>query len=155
MTESEGYCARPIGVVESSLKDPSRAPHQDDERAPSAVLVIGEEFADGAQDIRPGEEILVLTWFHLADRDVLRVHPQGDARKPPKGVFSTRSPARPNPIGLHTVRVAGIEGRGRIRVNPCDAVDGTPILDLKPVLIKRPRAMPEESQPLGVMGPEE
>src|SRR5215207_4660560 len=122
-----------IGRVESSLVDPSSAPKQGDEGAPDAWLVFEPEVLEALDGIRVGDEVLVLTWLHRAGRDVLRVHPRGDATRAPQGVFATRSPHRPNPIGLHRVRVASVQD-GRMRVHDLEAVDGTPILDVKPVL---------------------
>ena len=122
-----------IGRVESPLRDPESAPRQADEGAPAAWLSFEPGVLDGLRDLRHGDEILVLTWLDRARRDVLRVHPRGDPARPPEGVFSTRSPHRPNPIGLHQVEILAIEGL-RIRVRHLEAVDGTPILDLKPVL---------------------
>lgn len=123
----------PIGRVESPLDDPATAPKQGDEGAPDAWLALNAEMADGLGGIEVGDAILVLTWLDRARRDVLRVHPRGDASRPPQGVFATRSPDRPNPIGLHRVEVAEIDGN-RLRVHPLEAIDGTPVLDLKPVL---------------------
>jgi tRNA-Thr(GGU) m(6)t(6)A37 methyltransferase TsaA len=123
----------PIGVVESSLTDPAAAPKQGDEGAPAAWLVFEPRLLDALQDVRPGDRVIVLTWLHLADRDVLRVHPRDDVTNPMRGVFSTRSADRPNPIGLHEVEVVSIDG-ARVRVRPLEAVDGTLVLDVKPVL---------------------
>jgi tRNA-Thr(GGU) m(6)t(6)A37 methyltransferase TsaA len=123
----------PVGRVESELTDLGSAPNQGDEGAPDAWLVIEPEWVAGLEGIRTGDELIVLTWLDRASRDVLRVHPRSDPLRPQQGVFSTRSPARPNPIGLHRVRVRSIEG-GRVRVSGLEAVDGTPIVDLKPVL---------------------
>ena len=122
-----------IGRVESSLTDPASAPMQGDEGAPDAWLVFEPEVVEALAGIRPGDELIVLTWLHLARRDVLRVHPRGDVSRAEQGVFSTRSPHRPNPIGLHRVEVASIDG-ARVRVHNLEAVDGTPIVDVKPVL---------------------
>jgi tRNA-Thr(GGU) m(6)t(6)A37 methyltransferase TsaA len=122
-----------VGTVESSLTDPAMAPNQGDEGAPSAWLTFEPAFLDALEGIRPGDAVLVLTWLDRARRDVLRVHPRGDASRPEQGVFATRSPDRPNPIGLHRVDVEEIEG-SRLRVRPLEALDGTPILDVKPVL---------------------
>jgi len=119
--------------VESPLVDRALAPKQGDEGAPEAWLVFDEAVADAARDLAPGAEVIVLTWLHLARRDVLRVHPRGDPATPEQGVFSTRAPDRPNPIGLHQVEIVAVEGR-RLRVRGLEAVDGTPILDVKPVL---------------------
>ncbi len=117
----------------SPLSDPDDAPKQGDEGAPDALITLEPGFLEALRGIQPGDEILVLTWLDRADRDVLSVHPRGDQTRDPLGVFATRSPARPNPIGLHRVRVDSIDG-ARIRVNGLEAVDGTPVLDLKPVL---------------------
>jgi tRNA-Thr(GGU) m(6)t(6)A37 methyltransferase TsaA len=124
---------RAIGRVESGLKDLGSAPRQSDEGAPEAWLVFESEMLEGLRSLRPGDEVVVLTWLDRARRDVLSVHPRGDLSRPEEGVFSTRSPHRPNPIGLHTVMIAAVEGR-RIRVRSLEAVDGTPILDVKPIL---------------------
>ncbi len=122
-----------IGRVESPLTDLASAPRQPDEGAPEAWLVFEPEMLDGLGSLRPGDEILVLTWLDRARRDVLSVHPRGDASRPQEGVFSTRSPHRPNPIGLHRAEITAIDGR-RVRVRHLEALDGTPILDVKPVL---------------------
>jgi tRNA-Thr(GGU) m(6)t(6)A37 methyltransferase TsaA len=124
---------RPIGCVVSPLSEPEQAPKQGDEGAPEAWLEFEPGFAAGLRDLREGEEVLVLTWLDRARRDVLTVHPRGDASRPEQGVFSTRSPDRPNPIGLHRVRVAAAEA-ARLRVSGLEAIDGTPVLDLKPLL---------------------
>ena len=128
-----GFELTPIGRVESSLTDLGSAPKQGDEGAPDAYLVFEPAVLDGLDGVVLGDEIIVLTWLHRARRDVLRVHPRGDPSRAEQGVFSTRSPARPNPIGLHRVKVLSIEG-GRARVSNLEAVDGTPIVDVKPVL---------------------
>jgi tRNA-Thr(GGU) m(6)t(6)A37 methyltransferase TsaA len=122
-----------IGAVESPLTDCEAAPKQGDEGAPEAALVFDLRFAEGLRGIGAGDELVVLTWLDRARRDVLRVHPRGDAARPEQGVFTTRSPDRPNPIGLHRVRVISIDGP-RLRVSNLEALDGTPILDVKPVL---------------------
>jgi tRNA-Thr(GGU) m(6)t(6)A37 methyltransferase TsaA len=124
---------RPIGTVESPLTDPATAPKQGDEGAPEAWIVL-DEAAHGALDgVAAGDELIVLTWLDRADRSVLRVHPRSDPARPLTGVFATRSPDRPNPIGLHRVEVAELDGP-RLRVRNLEALDGTPVLDLKPVL---------------------
>ena len=123
----------PIGVVESPLTDPAAAPKQGREGAPETTLVIAPEVAEGLDGIAPGDEVIVLTWLDRADRGVLRVHPRDDPANPVRGVFSTRSADRPNPIGLHVVEVIEIDGT-RLRVRNLEAVDGTPVLDLKPVI---------------------
>jgi tRNA-Thr(GGU) m(6)t(6)A37 methyltransferase TsaA len=127
------YEVKVIGQVESRLTDIASAPRQADEGAPEAWLVFAPAVLDALGGIRPGDEVIVLTWLHRARRDVLRVHPRGDLSRAEQGVFSTRSPHRPNPIGLHPVEVVSMEG-GRVRVRHLEALDGTPILDLKPVL---------------------
>jgi tRNA-Thr(GGU) m(6)t(6)A37 methyltransferase TsaA len=127
------YDIRPIGVVESPLVDPASAPKQGVEGAPEAWLVFDPAMADGIGDLTVGDEVFVLTWLHLADRSVLAVYPRDDPRNPLTGVFSTRSSDRPNPIGLHRVRVLAID-ECRVRVADLEAIDGTSIVDLKPVL---------------------
>jgi tRNA-Thr(GGU) m(6)t(6)A37 methyltransferase TsaA len=122
-----------IGRVESSLTDRASAPKQGDEGAPDAWLVFDDEVADALDGIAVGDELLLLTWFDRAERDVLRVHPRSDMSRPEQGVFSTRSPDRPNPIGLHRVTVLVIDGV-RLQVSALEALDGTPIVDVKPVL---------------------
>jgi tRNA-Thr(GGU) m(6)t(6)A37 methyltransferase TsaA len=129
---------RPVGVVESSLAELGEAPKQADEGAPPATLRIDARFADCCDGLHAGEEILVLTWLDRASREVQTVHPRRDRNRPPSGVFATRSPARPNPIGLHRAGIVTISGGGgdpvALRVDALEALDGTPILDLKPVL---------------------
>ncbi len=127
------YEVTPIGAVESPLTDPASAPKQGDEGAPEAWIVLQAAMLPALEGIRPGDWVLVLTWFHLARRDVLRVHPRSDPARPEQGVFSTRSPDRPNPIGLHPVEVIAVDGN-RIRIRDLEAVDGTPVIDIKPVL---------------------
>jgi len=122
-----------IGTVESPLTDLGSAPRQADEGAPEAWLVFEPEMLEALQSLRPGDEILVLTWLDRARRDVLSVHPRGDTSRPREGVLSTRSPHRPNPIGLHRAEITAIDGR-RVQVRSLEALDGTPIIDLKPVL---------------------
>jgi tRNA-Thr(GGU) m(6)t(6)A37 methyltransferase TsaA len=124
---------RPIGVVESPLTDPGSAPCQGDEGAPEAAVVFEPTVLAALDGLRPGDEALVLTWLDRADREVLRVHPRGDPSRPEQGVFATRSPHRPNPIGVHRVKIVAIEG-ARMTVRDLEAVDGTPVVDVKPVL---------------------
>lgn len=126
-----------VGWVESPLTDLASAPKQGDEGAPDAWLILEPGVLPALDGLAVGDEILVLTWLDRARRDVLRVHPRDDVSRPQQGVFSTRSPDRPNPIGLHRVEIAAIEG-GRVRVRRLEAVDGTPIVDLKPVLSSNP-----------------
>jgi tRNA-Thr(GGU) m(6)t(6)A37 methyltransferase TsaA len=127
------YELTPVGRVESPLTDPADAPKQGFEGAPEAWLVFDPAVSEAAEDIRPGDELVVLTWLNRARRDVLRVHPRDDVSNPMQGVFKTRSADRPNPIGLHPVEVVAVEGN-RIRVRNLEALDGTPIIDVKPVL---------------------
>jgi tRNA-Thr(GGU) m(6)t(6)A37 methyltransferase TsaA len=130
VTGAERIVLTPIGHVESPLTDPASAPKQGFEGSPDAWLVLEPWVLDGLDGLAPGDEIIVLTWLHLAGRDVLRVHPRDDVSKPQRGVFRTRSQDRPNPIGLHRVRVEAIDGT-RLRVSDLEAVDGTPVVDIK------------------------
>jgi tRNA-Thr(GGU) m(6)t(6)A37 methyltransferase TsaA len=123
----------PIGHVESELTDIVAAPNQGDEGAPSAWLVFEPSMLEALDGLRAGDEVIVLTWLDRADRDVLRVHPRGDRSRPERGVFATRSPDRPNPVGLHRVRIESLDGV-RVRVSSLEAVHGTPVVDVKPVL---------------------
>ncbi|HCT80345.1 MAG TPA: tRNA (N6-threonylcarbamoyladenosine(37)-N6)-methyltransferase TrmO [Micromonosporaceae bacterium] len=127
------YVVRPIGWVESELVDRATAPKQGDEGSPDAWIVFEQNVAEGLRDLHAGAEVMVLTWLDRASRDVLVVHPRGDLTRPPLGVFSTRSPDRPNPVGLHRVTILAIEGT-RMRVRNLEALDGTPVVDIKPVL---------------------
>jgi tRNA-Thr(GGU) m(6)t(6)A37 methyltransferase TsaA len=124
---------RAIGVIRSPLRAHSAAPMQGSEGAPDAWLEVRPTAAQGLQGLAVGDEIIVVTWLHRARRDVLRVHPRSDPRNPLTGVFATRSPDRPNPLGLHPVTVRAIDGH-RLRVGPIEAIDGTPVVDIKPVL---------------------
>jgi tRNA-Thr(GGU) m(6)t(6)A37 methyltransferase TsaA len=124
---------RPIGRVESELVDRGQAPKQGDEGAPDAWLVFEEAVQLGLRDLEVGVDVLVITWLDRARRDVLAVRPRGDLARPETGVFSTRSPDRPNPLGLHRVTILAIDGL-RIQVRNLEALDGTPIVDVKPVL---------------------
>jgi tRNA-Thr(GGU) m(6)t(6)A37 methyltransferase TsaA len=132
MPES-GYLIRPIGWVESPLVERDAAPHQGDEGAPDAWLVLDPAMRPALRDLTVGTVVIVLTWLDRADRDVLVVHPRGDQESPLRGVFSTRSPDRPNPIGLHHVEIVAIDDT-RMRVRNLEALDGTPVVDIKPVL---------------------
>lgn len=127
------FSVRPVGRVRSALRSREDAPRQGDEGAPDAWLDFEPAFARAAGDLRPDTEALVLTWLDRARRDVLAVHPRGQADRPETGVFSTRSPDRPNPIGLHRVRIAQVDGLS-VRVLDLEALDGTPVLDVKPVI---------------------
>ena len=124
---------RAIARVESPLTDPAEAPKQGVEGAPDAWLVFEPDVLDALDGVEVGDELIVLTWLDRADRAVLRVHPRDDPANPLRGVFSTRSSDRPNPIGLHPVRVVEIDGL-RVLVRSLEAVDGTPVVDVKPVL---------------------
>jgi tRNA-Thr(GGU) m(6)t(6)A37 methyltransferase TsaA len=127
------FLLKPIGVIRSEIKNTAEAPLFYDEGAPNAFLELDPAFAGGLLRMRPGDEIIVLTWLHLAKTDVLQVHPRGDTANPLTGVFSTRSPARPNPIGLHRTKVLAIDGM-RLHVGPIEAIDGTPVIDIKSVV---------------------
>jgi tRNA-Thr(GGU) m(6)t(6)A37 methyltransferase TsaA len=127
----------PIGIVRSQLVSRDEAPRQGDEGAPDAWIELDERFAAGLDGIAAGDDIMILTWFHEARRDVLTLRPRGDESRPMSGVFSTRSPDRPNPIGLHRVRVREVAG-ARLKVGPLEAIDGTPVIDIKPVLAADP-----------------
>lgn len=132
MTES-AFTLQPIGVIRSSLIDLAAAPRQGDEGGSEAWLDLTPEVAPALVGINPGDQLIILTWLHRADRDTLQVHPRDNPNTPLTGVFATRSSHRPNPIGLHRVSVLEIDGH-RLRVAPLEAIDGTPILDLKPVI---------------------
>jgi tRNA-Thr(GGU) m(6)t(6)A37 methyltransferase TsaA len=131
--DSAGFVVRPIGRVVSPLVDPADAPNQGDEGAPEATLAIDPAMRTAMRDLEVGTEVIVLTWLDRAARDVLAVHPRGDSDRAVQGVFSTRSPDRPNPVGLHRVRILAIDDT-TIRVAHLEALDGTPIVDIKPVL---------------------
>jgi tRNA-Thr(GGU) m(6)t(6)A37 methyltransferase TsaA len=132
MSESR-YHVTPIGWVDSPLVDRDTAPKQGDEGSPHAWLVFNLDVSEGIRDFTIGADIIVLTWLDRARRDVLAVHPRDDPQAPVRGVFSTRSPDRPNPIGLHRVQIISIAGT-RVRVRDLEALHGTPIVDVKPVL---------------------
>lgn len=130
---TDAFVVRPIARVESSLRDRADAPRQGDEGAPDAWIVFDESVRAALADIAAGNELILITWFDRADCDVQAVHPRGDESRPPTGVFSTRSPDRPNPLGLHRVTVLAVDDL-RLQVNNLEALDGTPIVDVKPVL---------------------
>jgi tRNA-Thr(GGU) m(6)t(6)A37 methyltransferase TsaA len=132
---------RQIGIVRSRLTSRKNAPKQGDEGGPDAWLEVRPRFVEAIEGITPGDTIIVVTWLHQARRDVLRVHPRDDAQNPIRGVFATRSADRPNPLGLHTVTVKQIEGN-RLRIGPIEAIDGTPVVDIKPTLRARTGGSP-------------
>jgi len=132
--KNKEYVVHPIGFVRSPLKSREECPKQGREGAPEAWLDIDPSYAAALDNLIEGQEIIVLTWLHLAQRDLLKVHPRGDRDKPLEGVFTIRSPHRPNPVGLHQVKVLEIQPPGRIRVYPLEVVDGTPIVDIKSVI---------------------
>lgn len=124
---------RPIGMIRSTIKKRSEAPKQGSEGAPDVWLEVGPFAAQGLEGLRVGDDIIVMTWLHQARRDVMKVHPRSDPRRPLTGVFATRSPDRPNPLGLHRVTVREIV-KDRLRIGPMEAIDGTPVVDIKPVV---------------------
>lgn len=136
MTENK-YVMEPIGVIHSELTSLADAPRQGDEGGYEAWLEIYPHAAPGLQGIQINDTLLVLAWLHQAQRDVLQVHPRGDTNRPLTGVFATRSPDRPNPVGLHRVSVLQIDG-WKLKVAPLEAIDGTPVVDIKPVLASYP-----------------
>ena len=127
------YSMEPVGMVRSALTRLDDAPMQGDEGAPEAWLELTPQAAPGLMGLQVGDELLILTWLHLSEREVLQVHPRGDLNRPLTGVFATRSPDRPNPIGLHRVTVLEVKER-KLRVAALEAIDGTPVVDIKPVL---------------------
>lgn len=129
----------PLGVIRSVIRQRSEAPKQGSEGAPDAWLEVNQLVAEALDGLAVGDEIIVVTWLHQARRDVLKVHPRSDRTKPLTGVFATRSPDRPNPLGLHPVTVREVE-KNRLRVGPMEAIDGTPVVDIKPVLCAVQRA---------------
>jgi tRNA-Thr(GGU) m(6)t(6)A37 methyltransferase TsaA len=134
MSESETYALHPIGIVRSSLRAIEDAPNQAFQGAPEALLEIDPAFADALHRVTPGGDLILLTWLHQARRDVRQVHPMGDPDIPLTGVFATRSPDRPNPVGLHRVTVTAIVPPAGLRVRALEVIDGTPIIDLKAVM---------------------
>ena len=128
----KGAQLRPIGLIRSSIKQRSEAPKQGSEGAPDAWLEVSPLVAKGLDGLAVGDDIIVVTWLHLALRDVLKVHPRSDRTRPLSGVFATRSPDRPNPLGLHPVTVREVK-KNRLRIGPIEAIDGTPVVDIKPV----------------------
>lgn len=132
-TTHEDFRLQPIGYIRSTLQSRREAPKQGSEGAPDAWLDLDPAFAPGLLRLAPGEDVIVITWLHRANRQVLEVHPRGDPANPLTGVFFTRSPDRPNPLGLHRVTVREISGH-RLRIGPMEAIDGTPVVDIKVVL---------------------
>lgn len=128
---------RAVGVVRSPLTDKATAPKFETENAPPATVVLDPAYAEAAKDLAPGQEILLFTWLHQADRSCQAVHPRGDRSRPLTGVFSTRSPSRPNPIGLHQVRLTAVEGNV-LSIDALEALDGTPVVDIKPLADRGP-----------------
>ena len=133
MTPHAPYSIHPIGFIHSDLRARNDAPRQGHEGAPDVWLEVSPRFGEALQGLTSGQEIIIITWLHQAPRQVLKVHPRDDVSSPLAGVFSTRSPARPNPLGLHRVTVRTIDGN-RLRIGPMEAIDGTPVADIKPVL---------------------
>jgi tRNA-Thr(GGU) m(6)t(6)A37 methyltransferase TsaA len=131
------YSLYSIGLIHSPLKHLADAPRQGNEGAPDAWLELNPALAEGLDGMAVGDEIIIITWFHQAQRDILKVHPRDDETIPLTGIFATRSPDRPNPLGLHPVTVLEIEGN-RLKVGPIEAIDGTPVVDIKPVLSQSP-----------------
>ncbi len=127
------YEIEPVGVIRSALVGLENGPRQGDEGAPEAWVELMANVAPALEGVRVGDEFIVLTWLHRANREVLQVYPRGDLERPLTGVFGTRSPDRPNPVGLHRVTVLAIDGL-RLRVGPIEAIDGTPVVDIKPVI---------------------
>jgi tRNA-Thr(GGU) m(6)t(6)A37 methyltransferase TsaA len=135
MMRETDYSLSPIGLLHSPLKERGEAPKQGREGAPDAWLEVNSSVAAGLEGIAVGDELIVITWLHQAQRDILKTHPRDDETRPLVGVFATRSPDRPNPLGLHRVTVLSIEGT-RLQVGPIEAIDGTPVVDIKPVLLQ-------------------
>jgi tRNA-Thr(GGU) m(6)t(6)A37 methyltransferase TsaA len=137
MGDLDSYPLQAIGIVRSPLKDRNKAPNQGSEGAPDARIELAPSVEDGLDRIEAGDELIIITWLHESRRDVLKTHPRGDESVPLTGVFATRSPDRPNPLGLHPVTVLEIAGR-ELKVGPLEAIDGTPVVDIKPVLRASP-----------------
>jgi tRNA-Thr(GGU) m(6)t(6)A37 methyltransferase TsaA len=137
MGDLDSYRVHAIGIVRSPLKDRNKAPNQGSEGAPDARIELAPSVKDGLDRIEVGDELIIITWLHESRRDVLKTHPRGDESLPLTGVFATRSPDRPNPLGLHPVTVLEIAGR-ELKVGPFEAIDGTPVVDIKPVLRASP-----------------
>ncbi len=127
------YLIEPIGFIRSKIKNREDAPLFNTDQAPNAILELIPKYSDGVDQMKVGDDIIVITWFHRADRDVMKVHPKGDTSRPLRGVFLTRSPDRPNPLGLHRVKVLGLDPDGFL-IGPMEAIDGTPVVDIKSVV---------------------
>jgi tRNA-Thr(GGU) m(6)t(6)A37 methyltransferase TsaA len=130
----EDFNIKPIGTVRSTLKDLADCPPQESEGAPEATLTIDEGFIEATANIQPGDRLILFTWLHTANRGVLKCHPRKETTGPEVGVFSTRSPDRPNPIGMHVVGVVDRISAREIKVYPLEVLDGTPLVDIKPIL---------------------
>lgn len=134
MEHTPGFKLQQIGTVRSSLKSRPDCPFQETEGAPEAWIEIDPRYKEGLLGLKPGDEIIVFTWLHLGNRQKLQVHPRGNREKPLKGVFATRSPSRPNPIGLHQTRIVSFDQPLKIKVQTLEVLDGTPVVDIKPVI---------------------
>ena len=133
MNKKDNFLITPIGIIRSEIKNKEDAPLFYSEGAPDVLLDIYPEYADGLHLMKPGQELIVITWFHLADRSELKTHPRNDLSNPLTGVFLTRSPDRPNPLGLHRVKLLAINDT-QLHIGPMEAIDGTPVVDIKPVV---------------------
>lgn len=133
MSDKPDYRLQPVGYIQSTIATREDAPRQGYEGAPDAWIIIDEKAKLAMDGLTTGDDIILITWFHKSKRDVLQVHPRGDINNPITGVFATRSPDRPNPLGLHRVKVLEIKGN-KLKVGPLEAIDGTPVVDIKPVL---------------------
>jgi tRNA-Thr(GGU) m(6)t(6)A37 methyltransferase TsaA len=133
MSNTSDYSLQPIGFIQSTITSRAEAPKQGYEDAPDAWVVIEAAAIPALEGLTKGDDVILITWFHKSKRDVLRVHPRGDMNNPVTGVFATRSPDRPNPLGLHRVKVLEIKDN-KLKVGPLEAIDGTPVVDIKPVL---------------------
>jgi len=133
MSNSSDYHLQPIGFIQSTIASREQAPKQGYEDAPDAWVIIEAHATPALEGLTEGDDVILITWFHKSKRDVLRVHPRGDLNNPVMGVFATRSPDRPNPLGLHRVKVLEIKD-SKLKVGPLEAIDGTPVVDIKPVL---------------------
>jgi tRNA-Thr(GGU) m(6)t(6)A37 methyltransferase TsaA len=133
MSQTNNFYLQPVGFIQSTIISREQAPRQGYEGAPDAWIVIENNVIEALHGLAVGDDIILITWFHKSKRDVLQVHPRGDINNPITGVFATRSPDRPNPLGLHRVTILEIKGN-KLKVGPLEAIDGTPVVDIKPVL---------------------